>query len=597
MTGKPSCLKTLKLTEIMKIVPDTSVVIDGRLKQFLAQNRVEEIILPELVIAEIEYIANRGTPIGATGLKELNDIRVYCLDHAIPLRYHGNRTGEYRDMDEKIRKIAEETQSILVTGDFVQGKIAEAKGIECIILEKQIVLETKIEDFFDDHTLSVHLKEGVPILVKAGRPGAIELIRREDILSREDLEVIALDIVERARQSQDSFVELDEKGATVVQLREYRIAITQPPFSDRMEITAVKPLKKLTLQDYSVSSQLRARFEQAEGILVSGSPGAGKSTFVQSLAEFYKDKGKIVKTMEKPRDLQVSDEITQYTALKGSMALTADILLLTRPDFTVFDEMRRTEDFHVFADMRLAGVGMVGVVHATDAIDAVQRFIGRIELGMIPQVIDTIVHIEDGDIGTVLRLDFMVKVPVGMSEPDLARPVIEAKDFQTGLSQFEIYSYGEQIVVMPVSKVKKQGKIQKQKILHNIEKFVGVDYTLEQVSPTRGILSVPEEAMGEIIGKNGRTIAEIEKEVGLSLDVQPLKKKIDVDIDFTKKSGRISVNRRYRNVPLTFYHANNPLFSATVGRKGMIKLDMKSKISNILRDIWEKGEKIYAMEE
>jgi ATPase len=581
----------------MKIVPDTSVVIDGRLKQFLTETSVEKIILPELVIAEIEHIANKGTPIGISGLKELNDIRSYCLEHEIPLTFHGIRTGDYRDMDEKIRKIAEKTQSILVTGDFVQGKIAQAKGIECIILQKEMTVEIKIEDFFDDKTLSVHLKEDLPVLLKVGRPGAINLVRKEVRLSREELEIIAQDIVERARQSQDSFVELDEKGATVVQLREYRIAITQPPFSDRMEITAVKPVKKLQLSDYAVSPQLLARFERAEGILVSGSPGAGKSTFVQSLAEFYKDKGKIVKTMEKPRDLQVSEEITQYTALKGSMERTADILLLTRPDFTVFDEMRRNEDFHVFADMRLAGVGMVGVVHATDAIDAVQRFIGRIELGMIPQVIDTIVHIEDGDIGTVIRLDFTVKVPVGMSEPDLARPVIEAKDFQTDVCQFEIYSYGEQIVVMPVKIAQNRQKTQKKKILQNIDKFVGVDYALEQISSTRGILYVPEKAMGEIIGKNGKTIAAIEKEVGLRLDVQPLKKRIKADLDFTKKSGKISVNRRYRNVPLSFYHDDEFLFSATVGKKGVIKLDVKSKLAKKLRTIWKKGEKIYALEE
>ncbi|MBU7043830.1 MAG: Flp pilus assembly complex ATPase component TadA [Theionarchaea archaeon] len=581
----------------MKIVPDTSVVIDGRLKQFLTETPVEKIIFPELVIAEIEHIANKGTPIGISGLKELNDIREYCLQHSIPLNYHGTRTGEYRDIDEKIRKIAEETQSILVTGDFVQGKIAEAKGIDCIILEKESSVEIKIEDFFDDHTLSVHLKEDLPVLLKIGKPGAINLVRKEDRLSREELEAIAQDIVERARQSQDSFVELDEKGATVVQLREYRIAITQPPFSDRMEITAVKPVKKLALADYTVSSQLLSRFKRAEGILVSGSPGAGKSTFVQALAEFYKDKGKIVKTMEKPRDLQVSEEITQYTALKGSMERTADILLLTRPDFTVFDEMRRNEDFHVFADMRLAGVGMVGVVHATDAIDAVQRFIGRIELGMIPQVIDTIVHIEDGDIGTVLRLDFTVKVPVGMSEPDLSRPVIEAKDFETGACQFEIYSYGEQIVVMPVSVAEARTLKKKKKILHNLDKFVGVDYSLEQISSTRGILYVPEKAMGEIIGKNGRTIAEIEKEVGLRLDVQPLKTKIDVDLTFTKKAGRISVSRRYRNVPLSFYHDDEFLFTATVGKKGTIKLDMKSKIAKLLHDIWKSNGSIYALEE
>jgi ATPase len=576
----------------MKIVPDTSVVIDGRLRKFLSEHDVEEIVLPELVIAEIEYIANKGNRIGTAGLDELNGIREFCLHNDIGLSYYGKRIRDYKDMDDKIRRVAEETDAVLVTGDFVQGQIAKAKGIKCIILEKKIELETKIEDFFDEETLSVHLKEDLPVLAKTGRPGAVTLVRKKFVLSKEDLEIIALDIVERARQAQDSFIEMDEKGATVVQLKEYRIAITQPPFSDRMEITAVKPVKKLTLREYTISNQLLRRFEKAEGILVSGSPGAGKSTFVQALAEFYNKKEKIVKTMEKPRDLQVSNEITQYTALRGSMARTADILLLTRPDFTVFDEMRKTEDFHVFSDMRLAGVGMVGVVHATDAIDAVQRFIGRIELGMIPQIIDTIVHIEDGDIGKVLNLDFSVKIPEGMTEPDLARPVIQAKDFDTGVCEFEIYTYGEQIVVVPVRK----RRVTKKKIMKNIDKFVGVDYELHQVSPTKGILYVSEEYIPEIIGRKGKNISEIEREVGMKLDVQPLQKKIHADIDFTKKSGRISVSPRYKNRDLTFFYKGEQLFSATVGKKGVIKLDLKSKLSSMLYDIWQKGEHIYALE-
>ena len=66
-----------------------------------------------------------------------------------------------------------------------------------------------------------------------------------------------------------------------------------------------------------------------------------------------------------------------------------DILLLSRPDYTIFDEMRNTEDFRLFADLRLSGVGMLGVMHATKSIDAIQRFIGRIELGVIPHIIDT----------------------------------------------------------------------------------------------------------------------------------------------------------------------------------------------------------------
>ncbi len=155
-----------------------------------------------------------------------------------------------------------------------------------------------------------------------------------------------------------------------------------------MEITAVRPITKLSLEDYNLDAELVNRLkDQASGILIAGAPpGAGKSTFVQALAEFLSDQGKMVKTMERPRDLQVKKQITQYTSLEGSMERTGDILLLVREDYTVFDEMRVTSDFKVFSDLRLAGVGMIGVVHATRPIDALQRFIGRIELGLIPQV-------------------------------------------------------------------------------------------------------------------------------------------------------------------------------------------------------------------
>ena len=88
--------------------------------------------------------------------------------------------------------------------------------------------------------------------------------------------------------------------------------------------------------------------------------------------------------MESPRDLQLPDEITQYSPLEGSMENTADVLLLVRPDYTIYDELRKNTDFNIFADMRLAGVGMIGVVHATRPIDAIQRIASRVELGVIP---------------------------------------------------------------------------------------------------------------------------------------------------------------------------------------------------------------------
>ena len=131
-----------------------------------------------------------------------------------------------------------------------------------------------------------------------------------------------------------------------------------------MEATIVKPIAKLTIDDYGLSEKLVARLSgKAEGIIISGPPGSGK-ILASSLAEFYVTKRKIVKTFESPRDLQVPEEVTQYAPLEGSFEKAVDILLLVRPDYTIFDEIRRNRDFQVFADMKLAGVAIIGVVHA-----------------------------------------------------------------------------------------------------------------------------------------------------------------------------------------------------------------------------------------
>ena len=236
-------------------------------------------------------------------------------------------------------------------------------------------------------------------------------------------------------------------------MSDYRIAITYPPFSDSFEITIVHPIVKLSLEDYEISEELMKRFsDRAEGIVISGAPGSGKSTLASGLANFYQNQGKIVKTFESPRDLQVDPGITQYGKLEGSFDNTADILLLVRPDYTIFDEVRRQEDFRTFADLRLTGVGMVGVVHANSPLDAIQRFIGKIELGIIPNILDTVVFVKDGRIDTVYDLELKVKVPSGMAESDLARPVIEIRNFADNVLEHEIYTFGEENVIVPVSK-------------------------------------------------------------------------------------------------------------------------------------------------
>ena len=312
--------------------------------------------------------------------------------------------------------------------------MAEIQDFESeLVINPEKTPELEFLKFFDPTTMSIHLKENQKPLGKKGKPGNFELVELDTkTLDRDYLEIMINQILSAIDDETLGNTEISKPGALVIQYRDYRISITRPPFSELLEITIVHPIKQMSLEDYHLSEKLMSRLEkQAEGILISGAPGSGKSTLASGIANFFNRSGNIVKTFESPRDLQVDPGVTQYTRLDGSFENSADILLLVRPDYTIFDEVRRREDFRIFSDLRLTGVGMVGVVHANTPIDAIQRFIGKIELGIIPNVLDTVIYVKDGGITKVYDLELKVKVPSGMVEQDLARPVIEISDFET----------------------------------------------------------------------------------------------------------------------------------------------------------------------
>lgn len=303
-----------------------------------------------------------------------------------------------------------------------------------------------------ENTMSLHLRENLFPQVKHGKPGEWSLDPiSDDILTRDYLESLTQEVLQFADEEANAFIEDNQELVQVIQLHNYRIVITIPPFSDAYEITVVRPTIQRTLGEYNLPELLVQRLEQrAEGVLIAGAPGHGKSTFAAALTNFYADQDKIIKTIEKPRDLQLDDRITQFTTLPEDVEKLADVLLLMRPDYVIFDEIRKNLDFTVYTDMRLAGVGMVGVIHATQPIDAIQRFVSRIELGMIPMVIDTVIFIFNGEVDTVLSLKMVVKTPSGFNDQGLARPVIEVRNFLTRKPIYEMFSFGEQIVVIPL---------------------------------------------------------------------------------------------------------------------------------------------------
>jgi ATPase len=575
-------------------VPDTSVLINRKLSDLIEEGRLDhsKIIIPRIVIDELQAQASRGKDVGFRGLDEIKRIKGLCERHHIKLSFTGERPTQEDinlarkgRLDALIRDYAVKENAMLLTSDYVQALVGEAENVSVSYIPYDISHKTiKLEEFFTPDTQSVHLKAGIRPYAKKGKPGEVTIVHlREKPMDEDELKTITYEILSKTHRDPSSFIEIGKQGASaiVIQMGRYRIAITRPPFSSATEITAVRPIVKLELKDYNLHKELEEMIiSGSRGVLIAGPPGSGKSTFAGSVADFICKKGKVVKTFEQPRDLQVGPEITQYAPLENDWEKTAELLLLVRPDYTVFDEIRKTKDFKVFADMRLAGVGMIGVVHSTDIISAIQRFMSRMELGMIPHVIDTVIYIKNGRIEKTYTLSLLVKVPSGMTEADLARPVVEVRDFVTKRLEYEIYTFGEENVVIPIREAPKPLRDKVMKIILNELGRIDKDLEVEFLSDSRVLLRVRNEIIPKVIGRKGQNIEELERRTGINISVEPRERTLKEEIKylFGEKgaSFNIKIEKRFAGKQIDLYDGDEYLFSPVVGREGEIWVKKRS---------------------
>ena len=86
------------------------------------------------------------------------------------------------EIDAMIRSIAIENSARFITSDNVQAEVARAKGLDVIYLKPQITdfVPLAIDQFFDEHTIAVYLKERISPMAKKGSISDMKLVKIRD---------------------------------------------------------------------------------------------------------------------------------------------------------------------------------------------------------------------------------------------------------------------------------------------------------------------------------------------------------------------------------------------------------------------------------
>jgi ATPase len=276
------------------------------------------------------------------------------------------------------------------------------------------------------------------------------------------------------------------------------------------------------------------------------------------------------------------------------------VLLLSRPDYTIFDEMRKTDDFKVFADMRMAGIGLVGVVHATRGIDALQRLIGRVELGMISQIVDTVVFVKDGDVNEVYEIELTIKAPTGMEERDLSRPVIEVREFESKRLEYEIYSFGEEVVVVPVTEeqMKPVWELARRELEYELNQELNFNFDVQIAGDDRAVVCVADHNVPKILGYQGSRIKDLETRLGIGIEVRSFEEMSlgsqEVEVEISPEHVILCFDPPYQGKEVELSTNGERLFVGAVSKRGDIQLRRGKGPAEKIRKAYENGETIRA---
>lgn len=115
---------------------DTNILIDGRILELVKTGWIEgTLLVPNFVLYELQYIADAGEPLkrvrGRRGLDILNELRE---NQTIPLEMWDGDYEDIKEVDEKLIRLAQELEGVLVTNDFNLNKVTTFQNVEVLNL-------------------------------------------------------------------------------------------------------------------------------------------------------------------------------------------------------------------------------------------------------------------------------------------------------------------------------------------------------------------------------------------------------------------------------------------------------------------------------
>jgi ATPase len=287
--------------------------------------------------------------------------------------------------------------------------------------------------------------------------------------------------------------------------------------------------------------------------------------------------------------------------------------------------------------MRLAGIGMIGVIHANGVRDALQRFSERVDFSVIPQIVNTIIFLQQGIITKIYDVGFTIKVPEGMAGEMHLRPVTTISDHETGELVIDVFRYDGETIVMPViaaqttapaattrpapapvpqisqpvttpqaprstaAETKKESddrpgwRLTEKEIQREIGRDSEGCVDVQRVSDTKAIVYIDDKDVPAAIGKGGKNISAIVNKLGIGIDIKP---RSEFDRQQTVKpaaeeeinlGGGIKIQTDKKQLTILapsesgrivdVFAGKEYLFTATVNEQGEIHLAKNSSIA------------------